>query len=60
MASNLVTYLNNNLEMMTATNRSANFQNVFSDQLLPKREISGVLSLRIMQLVRVAELSSRI
>ena len=60
MVSNLVSYLNKNLEIMTATSRSANFQNVFSDQLLPKRKISGVLSLRIMQLVRVAELSSRI
>ena len=38
---------------------SANLQDVFGDQLLPQREISGVLSFPVIQLVRVAEPSLR-
>ena len=38
---------------------SASLQDVFGDQLLPQREISGVLSFPVIQLVRVAEPSLR-
>ena len=39
---------------------SASLQDVFADQLLPQREMSGVLSLPMMRLIRVAEPSLRI
>ena len=39
---------------------SASLQDVFADQLLPQREMSGVLSLPVIPLVRVAEPSLRI
>ena len=38
---------------------SASLQDVFADQLLLQREMSGVLSLLVIRLVRVAELSLR-
>ena len=38
---------------------SASFQDVFADQLLLQREMSGVPSLLVIRLVRVAELSLR-
>ena len=34
---------------------SPNLQDVFTDQLLPQREMSEVLSLPVIRLVRVAE-----
>ena len=39
---------------------SASLQDVFADQLLPQREMSGVLSLPVIRLVQVAEPSLRI
>ena len=39
---------------------SASLQDVFADQLLPQRQMSEVLSLLVIQLVRVAEPSLRI
>lgn len=51
LVTDLVVYLNNNWEMI--------FQNVFADQLLPQREISGVLLLPIFQLVCLPEPSWR-
>ena len=38
---------------------SASLQDVFADQLLPQREMSGVLLLPVIRLVRVAEPSLR-
>ena len=38
---------------------SASLQDVFADQLLLQREMSGVLSLLVIRLVRLAELSLR-
>ena len=38
---------------------SANLQDDFTDQLLPQREMSGVLSFPVIRLVRVAEPSLR-
>ena len=39
---------------------SANLQDIFTDHLLPHKEMSGVLSLPVIRLVRVAEPSLRI
>lgn len=39
---------------------SASFEDVFAGQLLPQREMSGVLSLTMVLLVRVEESSLRI
>ena len=39
---------------------SASLQDIFANQLLPQREMSGVLSLPVIRLVQVAEPSLRI
>ena len=38
---------------------SASLQDVFADQLLPQREMSGVLSLPVIRLVQIAQPSLR-
>ena len=49
-----------NRKVVGAVVGSASLQDVFADQLLPQREMSEVLSLPVIRLVRVAEPSLRI